>query len=282
MCPKIPTERQKSVWLDSDCFSSENKFTQPVPKKHYKANMHSHEFYEINFVLDGSGYHRIENAIVPISEGDIFVIPPKIRHGYYETSNLNVFHIIMKKGFIEKYKKELTSTPGFELFFEVEPYLRQLNNGNFFATCNEEEKEYISAELRRISCLDSNGYYEAENVAVLNLVCEFCLIIFEERKKNIRNPDILRSMEYVNKHPEEKLSIKKLSSIAYMAESTFVRSFKKITGTTPMKYVRDQRIKMARELISENMLSKTEIACKCGFYDVSHMLKCLNPKKDQL
>lgn len=276
MHQKIPFEIQKPLWLDSDCFVSEKQLTKPIPKKHYRASMHSHEFYEINFVLGGSGYHKIENATIHISEGDVFVIPPKINHGYYETKNLNVFHIIMKKKFIDKYKNELSATPGFELFFEIEPYLRQLNSGKFFASCNSEETKEILSEIDRIAALDLKEYYDAENIAVLNLISRFCLMIFEQQTKNVCDPNILRAMEYISKHLDEKLSIKNLSGVAYMSESTFVRKFKKITGTTPMQYVLMQRIKTAEELLSENVRSKTEIAHKCGFYDMSHMSKYIN------
>ena len=41
-----------------------------------KVNMHSHEFYEIVFITNGSGYHYIEKMCTPIRAGDIFVLPP--------------------------------------------------------------------------------------------------------------------------------------------------------------------------------------------------------------
>lgn len=267
------TDIQKPLWLDSDCFVSEKQLTRPLPKKHYRATMHSHEFYEINFVLGGEGIHCIENARVHIGEGDIFVIPPKINHGYFETKELNAFHLIMRKEFIEKYKSELTATPGFELFFEIEPYLRQLNSGKFFVSYNAREKAEVLSDIGRITALDLKGYHEAENIAVLNLVCRICLLFFEQCSRNIYDPNLLRVMEYISKHIDEKLSTKKLSEIAYMSESTFLRKFRKITGATPMKYVLEQRIKTAEEMLAESIKSKTEIAQLCGFYDVSHMSK---------
>ena len=38
--------------------------------------------------------------------GDVFVIPPMIPHAYIETEELEVYHILLKKTFINKNKRE--------------------------------------------------------------------------------------------------------------------------------------------------------------------------------
>lgn len=89
-----------------------------------------------------------------------------------------------------------------------------------------------------------------------------------------------RAMEYINKHPDKKLTLRSLSKIAFMSELTFVRKFKKITGFTLMTYVPDKRTKLAEKVIAENAGSKTEIVHACVFYDVSHMSKYLKKESE--
>jgi len=42
----------------------------------------------------------------------------------------------------------------------------------------------------------------------------------------------------------------------------------------------DYRITKARKYLDENKCSATDIAQECGFYDASHMRKCLSENKD--
>ena len=70
----LSDEQKKQVMLF--CYFHKNDF--PI-------QMHSHEFYEINIIAEGTGRHYIENNSYPITSGDFFIIPPNVRHGYSET-----------------------------------------------------------------------------------------------------------------------------------------------------------------------------------------------------
>ena len=63
-------------------------------KDDYPINMHSHNFYEINIVVEGNGVHYIEDNLCLAKPGDVFAIPPKNRHGYWSENDLNIFHLL--------------------------------------------------------------------------------------------------------------------------------------------------------------------------------------------
>ena len=75
---------------------------------------------------------------------------------------------------------------------------------------------------------------------------------------------------YINAHPTEELTLKRLAELGSTTPSKLVRAFEKTLGTTPSRYVTTTRINLARRLLEETDDSITEIAQAAGFYDFSH------------
>ena len=73
----------------------------------------------------------------------------------------------------------------------------------------------------------------------------------------------------------EKLSIPLLADKANMSRSTFIRHFERICGCSPHQYIQQYRLKKARELLAHSDKAFTAVAQECGFYDASHLRKCL-------
>ena len=84
---------------------------------------------------------------------------------------------------------------------------------------------------------------------------------------------IIEALEYIHSHYSEKITVDTLVQICKTSRPTFNRHFKRIVGKTPVRYILDCRINAAKDLLAAGNLSKTEIAYRCGFYDVSHMDK---------
>ena len=64
-------------------------------QENYEAGMHIHDFYELNFIIEGQGYHYFNNGCYKIGKNDIFIIPPGYWHGYYPTQSIKLYHIML-------------------------------------------------------------------------------------------------------------------------------------------------------------------------------------------
>ena len=107
--------------------------------KEYSIQMHNHDFYEINIVLEGTGTHCIEKGRVKVERGDVFVIPPMVAHAYIDTEKLEVYHIVIQKGFFQQSREESRLVPGFLQLMEIEPVLRSnISNANFLHLNNRQ------------------------------------------------------------------------------------------------------------------------------------------------
>ncbi|MBQ8742740.1 MAG: helix-turn-helix transcriptional regulator [Clostridia bacterium] len=85
--------------------------------------------------------------------------------------------------------------------------------------------------------------------------------------------DIKAAIEIIERSPEKNLSVKELSELCLMSESTFARRFKQYSGgSSPIKYRNKLRIMLATEL-AKSSLTTFEIATSLGFYDSAHLCK---------
>jgi len=75
--------------------------------------------------------------------------------------------------------------------------------------------------------------------------------------------------QYIREHLDQQLSLDELAKVAVISPNYFLSLFHQSTGLTPHKYVLQQRIECAKELLAFSKLSFTEIAHKCGFANQS-------------
>ena len=71
--------------------------------------MHRHEFYEINIITSGYGMHYIEDERFLVKRGQVFVIPPMVRHGYICGEGLDVFHLHIHPDYFKQKKEQYCS-----------------------------------------------------------------------------------------------------------------------------------------------------------------------------
>jgi len=258
----FPGEKQVRAFLYSD----------------YSISTHNHDFYEVNIVLSGKGTHQIENACFGVKTGDVFMIPPMVTHAYYDTNNLNVYHIILKKSFILSNREEFKGMPGFLQFIEIEPFIRQHCSREMFLHLSLEQLITLKADL---SLIEENGFFDTEelvplkNHTVWKMLYWFSVLLFKQTHnsdvKSDHDIEIIQCLEYIHQNYNEKITIELLCEKLFLSRSTFLRRFQKVCGCTPMKYVSRYRCEKALEIMKYSNHSKTEVAQMCGFYDLSHM-----------
>lgn len=277
MYPERLKDAEQRYFTDNEYFNGDLNYIHTYLHTDYKFKMHSHQFYEINIITEGSGKHYIENSVVDISVGDFFVIPPGIRHGYYSEDKINIYHILIKADFFSRYGEELENTDGFNLLFDIEPQLRQVSGIKFNISTGSRINSLFIEELSEMAIAEKCKKYGYLNALALTFICRLCDRIHNAASE-LCEADIIGVMEYIKSNPDSKLTLDGLAKIAHMSTSTLNRHFVNITGLSPMKYVLECRIKKAENLIVKKAMSKTDVAQACGFYDISHMNKHLKGK----
>jgi AraC-like DNA-binding protein len=84
-------------------------------------------------------------------------------------------------------------------------------------------------------------------------------------------PGALRRVtEYMDSHLCEELALESLAAHAGLSTSHFARAFKQSVGVPPHRYLLEQRVKKAGDLLKQTQEPLTAIAQSLGFADQSH------------
>ncbi len=245
-------------------------------KDDFPINMHAHSFYEINIVVGGHGRHYIEGMNCPAETGNVFAIPPKVRHGYWSCSGLELFHLIIPDTFFTRYAKILASITGFHILFEIEPKIRRNYQDNLALKLCMADLNRLLSDFNWLSVHPDGVTAE---LRTLMLISEFSNMISDEYRikspsdKNCDYLAIMKSINHIRTHYTSPISVGELAAGANMSPSTYLRHFKTICHTTPLEYLANYRVTLAANQLVNTDKSVTAIAMDCGFFDNAHMNK---------
>lgn len=82
--------------------------------------------------------------------------------------------------------------------------------------------------------------------------------------------EIVQAQTWLKEHCSSEVRLSDVASHFDMSVRSFNRRFKLATGQTPLQYLQNVRVDMARELLQSSNLSVNEIAEKVGYQDMGH------------
>lgn len=217
-------------------FVSENEFEN--------FRMHGHDFYEFEYVLEGSGKCFINGQEYSFKKGDVAFVTPLDVHGYSGNGRMKLLSV---------------------------HFLSNGIDGNLMGICNmdacvikaEESMQNVLEILRNANQEDGMGGMLAEK-ALEMIVILFLQIVKNDRIKNMPR-EISYAVKYINTNFKRKLDLEEVSKIVGYSKEHFCRQFKRYTGMSFLEYLSHVRVVYGRNLIVNNGLSATEACFECGF-----------------
>jgi AraC family transcriptional regulator len=82
-----------------------------------------------------------------------------------------------------------------------------------------------------------------------------------------------RAKEAMDANLDREIDIARLAHECGLSTSQFARAFRQSTGCPPHRWLLEQRIKRAQDLLLTSDRTLTEIARVCGFYDQPHLTR---------
>jgi len=184
--------------------------------KDYSIERHNHDFYEVNIVMSGVGTHCIENSEFRVKSGDVFVIPPMVVHAYTDVDKLEVYHILLKKSFIDENRTEAEKIKGFLQLIEIEPFLRSNFLNAFFLHLSQLQLVQLKNEL---AFIDDNSAFSWEECSLMKyhttwkIIYWFAILLnrqFDSNHCPIKHKyeiPIIAVLEYIHTNYGEKITI---------------------------------------------------------------------------
>ena len=269
-------------YKDKKTFDSVLGNVRMLTRKNFRCDMHMQEFFEINIITRGRGKHHIGDNIIDTEAGDVFVVPPMVKHGYSrKDGELDVFHILIGNKFIEKNIAELQTIPSFFVLFTAEPLMRETAKSPLHLHLDEKQFAKINKYLT-----ESLEFQAFNDTFDASMRCSYCMMLItllcktytENSKKESSkaiNPDglFMQVLSMIHERYYDKLTIADLAKATKLSRSLFIKKFKQICGLPPLEYITVKRIEAAEQMLLNTNLSIMDIAFKCGFYDSSHFSK---------
>lgn len=255
----------------------------PIPKQHsflvrkvdhlesLPPRIHSHNNFELNFILSGSGRRIVGNHISSFGPGDLVLLGPNLPHCWEflewgEQAQASCIVIHFYEGILGSH---FFSIPELN---QVEQLLRQAHSGIWFKCSSTAKLRPLLEHMLQLDPLER----------LIELLKVFhCLLRIQNRESlsipmgtpSVFSKDIDRInlvYEYVFQHIQEGIELEKAANLLNMAPASFCRYFKRKTRQTFMQYVKSVRIGIAAKLLIETDKQITRICYESGYNNLAN------------
>lgn len=230
--------------------------------------IHSQADWELAYIVKGSGTALMGDETRPFSRGEIFLLPPNMRHGWIFDN-----HDRTKEGYVEDICLSLRK----DLFDKLAsiPELGRLNylnnhqetafrlHGNTLNTIKRVLSEMISADERE---------HFGQVMRIVHLLASSDNLIPTGHNQPLKKADekIQQIDAYIPLHYNRDIPINDVASLVHMNRSSFCVFFKRMKGISFSTYLNTYRIDTACHLLATTDKSISEIAYNVGFNSPSH------------
>jgi AraC family transcriptional regulator len=228
---------------------------------------HTNSFHEININLGGRLVTEKVSASGRIirtkgAAGNLCLTPAGQPISASWKSTLDNMGISLDPEFIVQTALENRFTSSFD-FAEIYKKQDLLIQHIGLALLAESGAETPTGRLYTDSLIQTLTLHLLKNYSTANLKSE-------SQNGGLSGFKLRRVKEFIDANLEEDLSLAEIAAVADLSQYHFARAFRKSTGLTPQKYLMQQRIERAKEMLANDDLPIVEISLRTGFKNQSH------------
>lgn len=272
--------------------------------------LHSHDFYEIAYVIEGWGTHHTNTSSQKIKEGDYILISPGFAHCIVsppESSlpRIRICNCLFTDAYFSRAIRHFFDIPSiahtslFQLLSHTAPFclvlsdneaqsirtsLRmiqfEMNQNSLLFTDNRRPPASSSSNQRPLAPLvgsDSIIRNHLENFLIeTGRIYERNLC--QDALSGQNNQLIQDLVNYMRSHLDLPISLSTLADLVHFSPGYLSRYFRAHTGQTLHSYLFDLRMKKAEELLLHTAYPISEIGFLCGYSSISNFRKYFTKK----
>ena len=252
--------------------SAEDFHIQKVEKAIEAQKPHTHEYFQIYYVIKGSLVHFVEDESSLLLQGDMFIIPPGALHRIIPEEDTVFYSFSFLPAFFEKHVQSNRLVRDFlhglqtSGAHKIHPKVMIKSENIFYV-------ESIMAHVWKEFEEKPAGYEETARAYCVLLLTILARNYFEhmptEGAYTLEGESfVLHCIRYIEGNYAEDLSLTEVVKRSAMSKSSFCAIFSRLTGHSFHNYLSLCRIKKATEYIKKGY-KITSIYGLCGYHDFS-------------
>lgn len=235
-----------------------------------QSTLHTHDHPEISIILSGVAHYLINNHTYTLKAGELIILSAGTPHSVslpkqsrYHDLHLGINHLV---GHLSEVKGQFTE-------------------GFFILNLGEEYK--MITEICRLLITESNKR-QADYMIMLQTLVLQLLVLLGRRidHSTSTEPRSISNMPYPDKHIVvewmtnyikqnymKEISLEMFSKDMYLSQVYISKIFKEATGHSPIHFLIQTRLSIAKELLETKSLPIKEVSNLVGYEDAYHFSK---------
>lgn len=230
----------------------------------FDVGAHTHDFYQMAFCRKEGGTITIADKKYFAQKGYVYMMKSSIPHAMTKGDNMALIEI----KFLVTDKETARKLPNeFCLIDNTEEMICRIAtealSGNSYSseTANAALKIFLAHAICEIG---EQKPYSVQKAKIIRL--------FGTDSYTKSNSDILilGLKDYIEANLKREITVEELADKTFFNKTYFIKRFKILWGTTPLKFINDIRIEKAKSMLKDNKLSISYIAEECGFQSLHY------------
>lgn len=227
----------------------------------YDQSIHWHNYFEIEYIVSGSGEYTLNGTPYPIEKNLLFFCSPSDFHEIRFDSETTIINV--------QFSSELIS-----------PELYQ----NLSRPAIIKDSDMFYHQMLQSLCSyapNTSGYNQS---FIHNMLNALLFLIYSNKKiitpkkHNELNSYLHKTLLYVNSHFQEQISMSDLSRELHLRPEYLSRLFKKNANQTFSEYLTDVRLSHAYKLLKISDIPVFDIATQSGYTSFPHFIRMFKRK----
>ena len=236
---------------------------------------HDHTFFELVYILSGTGIQWINDNKFQYHDGHLFMITPGDSHSFEIRTTTKFINIKFNDIYIH------STVFGAENIQRLEFILQHANHQPGCILRNKTDKLLVKPIIEAIIREYVNrNLYSKEIIAqlintIIIVVARNIAMFLPEQVNEYSEEKALNILQYIqtNIYQPDKIKTRTISQHFGISESYLGRYFKKYTNETMQQYILNYKLKLVENRLLHSEMRISEIVAELGFTDESHLNK---------
>jgi len=262
---KFKSKNDRSNLFEVELFDANRHFKVSYP--------HRHDFYEILYLSQGSGFHIIDSNKYPINPPCIFFLSPGQAHKLELSHDIEGFIFIFTAEFYLLNQKNKNKLLEFPFFFSVDQ-----NNPPIYLS-NADDDNFIKNLFARCTNVVLNNHVSSDEIArsTLDLILLTCNDLYPEELKSLQKGKghilVKNFLLLIEENFHKNLRISDYANLLAITPNHLTQMVKQITGKSSVNVLHEKTVVEIKRLLIHTDLSIAEISETMNFPDQSYFTK---------